>query len=69
MTRKIDSALGRVHYSRRLAIAEPVFANITFAKRLRRFTLRGRCKVDLQWKLFCMVHDIGKIHRYGVGVA
>jgi len=69
MKRKIDSAIGRGHYGRRLAIAEPVFANITFAKRLRRFTLRGRRKVDLQWKLFCLVHNIAKFHRYGAGFA
>lgn len=29
-----------------------------------RFTLRGRRKVDAQWKLYCMVHNMLKIHRY-----
>ena len=32
---------------------------------LDRFTLRGRSKVDGQWKLYCTVHNIGKLARYG----
>jgi transposase len=65
MRRKIDSDEGRYRYSRRLGIVEPVFANITSAHRLRRFSLRGTAKVNTQWQLFCLVHNIGKIHRYG----
>jgi hypothetical protein len=34
-----------------------------------RFTLRGRSKVDAQWKLFCIVHNIGKLARYGPSFA
>ena len=26
-------------------------------------------KVDAQWKLFCIVHNLKKIHRYGPGFA
>ena len=65
MRHKIDSDQGRYRYSRRLGIVEPVFANITSAHRLRRFSLRGTAKVNTQWQLFCLVHNIGKIHRYG----
>jgi hypothetical protein len=64
MRRKIDSDEGRYRYSRRLGIVEPVFANITSALRLKRFSLRGRVKVNTQWQLFCLVHNIGKIHRF-----
>ena len=64
MRRKIDSDEGRYRYSRRLGIVEPVFANITSAHRLKRFSVRGRTKVNTQWQLFCLVHNIGKIHRY-----
>ena len=66
MKRKIDSDYGKFIYSRRLGIVEPVFANIQ-NKGLRRFTLRGKPKVDTQWKLFCIVHNIEKIHHYGLG--
>jgi transposase len=65
MKRKIDTDQGRHMYSKRLGIVEPVFANINSAHRLRRFSLRGRPKVNTQWQLFCLVHNIGKIQRYG----
>ena len=48
-----------------MGAVEPVFANIRHTLRLDRFTLRGQVKVDTQWKLFCLVHNIGKIARYG----
>jgi len=64
MKRKIDSPEGRHVYRHRLATVEPVFANITHALGLKRFTLRGKRKVDGQWKLFCIVHNFLKIHRY-----
>jgi hypothetical protein len=60
MKRKIDSAVGRWVYSGRLATAEPVFANITTTRRLNRFTLRGKRKVNTQWLLYCLVHNLGK---------
>lgn len=69
MKRKIDSAVGRVLYSMRLAISEPPFAHIASAIGLDRFTLRGKRKVNTQWNLFCIVHNVKKIHRYGFGVA
>jgi transposase len=64
MIERFDSALGRYLYSRRLGIIEPVFANICHARGLNRFTLRGKVKVDIQWKLYTMVHNILKILRY-----
>ena len=69
MKRKIDSAIGRVIYGMRLAISEPPFSHITSAMRLDRFTLRGKVKVNTQWNLFCIVHNLTKIHRYGLGYA
>jgi hypothetical protein len=64
MRRRIDSDLGRKQYGRRLGIVEPVFANLRHNKRLARFTLRGRAKVDGQWKLFALVHNIEKLARW-----
>ncbi|MBE9523162.1 MAG: IS1182 family transposase [Proteobacteria bacterium] len=66
MAGKVDTEMGRKIYPRRIAIAEPVFANIRTHKRLDRFTLRGKIKVNIQWLLYCMVHNIGKIVNYGV---
>lgn len=66
MKTKIDSPQGKQIYARRLGIVEPVFANIRVQKRLDRFTLRTKAKVDVQWRFFALVHNIGKIHNYGL---
>jgi IS5 family transposase len=65
MIERFDSERGRYFYSRRMGTVEPVFANIVHTMGMNRFTLRGRSKVDTQWKLYCMVHNIGKIARCG----
>jgi len=65
MKARIDTPQGRQIYARRLAIVEPAFANLCVQKRLDRFTLRTKAKVDVQWRLFARVHNIGKIHVYG----
>ena len=65
MADKIDSEKGRKIYHRRIGIVEPVFANIETNKSMDRFTLRGKIKVNIQWLLYSMVHNIGKIAIYG----
>ena len=65
MQDKIDSEEGKKIYARRLAIVEPVFANIRTHKEMNRFTLRGKVKVNIQCLLYCMVHNMGKILKYG----
>jgi len=60
MRKKIDNPAYRELYSRRMQIIEPVYSNITYCKGMNRFTLRTQRKVDIQWKLFCIVHNIGK---------
>lgn len=65
MKKRIDSKLGKQIYSHRMSVVEPVFANIGTNKRLNRFSLRGKAKVQGQWKLYCMVHNIEKLMRYG----
>ena len=65
MKRKIDSPLGREMITRRFATVEPVFGNLRHNKRLSRFTLRGRAKVDGQWQRYCVVHNIEKLAHCG----
>lgn len=65
MYRKFDTEQGRTIYDQRAAIVEPVFANIRTHKRLDKFTLRGKPKVNVQWKLYTIVHNIEKILNYG----
>jgi hypothetical protein len=64
MIEKFDTPLGRFLYSRRIGVIEPVFANVTHALGLKWFSLRGKVKVGIQWKLYGIVHNIGKIVRY-----
>jgi transposase len=66
MRSKIDTAEGREIYSRRMGIVEPVFGNIRCCKGLDRFTLRTREKVNIQWVLYTIVHNIEKIAKYGL---
>jgi transposase len=65
MKAKIDTPQEKQIYARRLGIVEPVFANICVQKHMNRFTLRTKSKVDVLWKLFALVHNIGKIYSFG----
>ena len=69
MAAKMDTDRGRELYPHRMKIVEPVFANIRTQKRLDRFTLRGKIKVNIQWLLYCMVHNIEKIANFGPAFA
>ena len=66
MRSKIDLPESKPIYARRLAIVEPVFANIRTAKGMNRFTYRGKDKVNTQWLLYCLVHNFEKLAGYGV---
>lgn len=58
---KIDSEYGKKAYSKRLAIAEPPFANIRHHKKMNYFTLRTKKKVNIQWNLFAIINNLSKI--------
>jgi len=65
MKQRIDSEKGKLIYSHRVSVVEPVFGNIGINKRLNRFSLHGKDKVQGQWKLYCMIHNIEKLANYG----
>jgi hypothetical protein len=65
MKTRIDSDKGKQIYSHRMSVVEPVFANIGSNKGLNRFSLRGKAKVQGQWQLYCLVHNIEKLKNYG----
>jgi uncharacterized protein len=54
-------ATGDTCAARSAGVVEPVFANICVQKRMHRTKL----KVDVQWRLFALVHNLGKIHTFG----
>ena len=66
MKQKIDSPAGKALYNQRLGTVEPVFGNHRNHGR-DRFTLRGKLKVNIQWLLYSIVHNMGKMHVYGEG--
>jgi transposase len=68
MQRKIDTDIGKYIYGKRIGNIEPVFGNLRFNKGLDYFTYRGKDKVNVQWMLMCIVHNIEKIAHYGTGL-
>jgi transposase len=63
MREKMSTEEYQDKYSRRIGIVEPVFSNIGYCKGLNRFTLRGKEKVNGQWLLYCIVHNLGKCNN------
>jgi hypothetical protein len=60
MRKKIDEVKYRALYGRRMQIIEPCFSDMTYCKGMDRFSLRTKIKVNIQWLLYCIVHNIGK---------
>lgn len=69
MKHRIDSDKGKRIYSHRMSVVEPVFGNLSVNKKLNRFSLRGKRKVNAQWQLFCLIQNIEKLANYGQLVA
>lgn len=65
MKRRVDSDKGKHIYSHRMSVVELVFGNIGTNKRLNRFSLRGKKKVQGQWQLYCLIHNIEKLKNVG----
>lgn len=64
MKRMFDTVEGRSIYSKRMGTVEPVFGHLRGTLHLDRFSFRSKKKVNNQWLLYCIVHNIGKIQRY-----
>jgi transposase len=65
MKEKIDSDRGRAIYSKRIGTVEPVFANLRHILKFDRFTLRSKLKVNIQWNMLAVLHNMLKIQRFG----
>src|SRR6202790_3390347 len=63
MKRKLQTKAGRAIYATRKTIVEPVFGQIKQARGFRQFLLRGLAKVQGEWALVCLTHNILKLHR------
>jgi transposase len=69
MDRKLRSKAGQAIYALRKTIVEPVFGQIKGARGLDRFLLRGLDKVNGEWALMAITHNIGKMHRAALAAA
>ena len=54
------SEAGVAKRQKRVVDTEPVFANIKHNKGFRRFMLRGKNKVEIEWGLIAMAHNLKK---------
>jgi len=64
MRAKVDTPEARLRYSYRMGTIEPIFANLRHAKGLTRINYRERENVAVIWKLWSIMHNIGKIALY-----
>jgi transposase len=62
MRRKLQTKAGKAVYAARKCVVEPVFGQIKQARGFRQFLLRGLKKVQGEWALLCMTHNILKVH-------
>jgi transposase len=69
MDRKIRSKAGQAIYALRKTIVEPVFGQIKGARGLDGFLLRGLEKVDGEWTLMAITHNLLKLHRAALNPA
>jgi len=69
MKHRVDSDKGKLIYSHRMSVVEPVFGNIGTNKGLILFSFRSKKKVQSQWKLYCIIHNIEKLMNYGTMAA
>jgi len=67
MARKLKTKVGAAIYARRKCIVEPVFGQIKQARGFRQFLLRGLEKVQGEWALICMTHNLLKFHKLCYG--
>lgn len=65
MAAKVGTAAGRALYARRKVIVEPVYGEIEGGRGFRRFSVRGLEKINGEWRLVCLTHDLLEIWRYG----
>jgi hypothetical protein len=65
MRAKLQTAAGQAIYALRKAIAEPVFGQIKATRGFRRFSFRGLAKVQAEWQLICLTHNLLKLFRAG----
>jgi transposase len=62
MKRKLQTKMGKAIYAARKCVVEPVFGQIKQARGFRQFLLRGKAKVEGEWALVCLTHNILRLY-------
>lgn len=65
MARKLRTKRGRKTYQQRKAMVEPVFGQIKQARGFRQFLTRGLERMQAEWQLICLTHNLLKAWRSG----
>lgn len=63
MWHKLKSPEGAKVYNQRQVIVEPVFAYLKHVRGFRQFLLRGLARVEAEWLLMCLTHNLLKMFR------
>ena len=63
MARTLRTKNGRATYKKRKGQVEPVFGQIKQAGGFRQFALRGIAKMQAEWQLVCLTHNLLKLWR------
>ncbi len=63
MRQKLRSPEGHAVYKMRKAVVEPVFGQIKERRGFRRFLFRGLHKVEAEWQIICLTHNLLKLFR------
>lgn len=63
MERALRTKRGKALYAKRRESIEPTFGQIKDGRRIDRFYLRGLEKVDMEWKLIALGHNLTKMWR------
>ncbi len=63
MRAKVRGPAGHALYALRKAIVEPVFGQIKAVRGFHRFSFRGLVKVQAEWLLICLTHNLLKLFR------
>ena len=63
MARTLRTKNGRATYKKRKGQVEPVFGQIKQAGGFRQFAMRGLSKMQAEWQLVCLTHNLLKLWR------
>ncbi len=61
---RLNTPEGKALYRKRMQTIEPIWGNLKENKKIRRFNLRGKEKVNAEFLLHCLSHNITKIYKH-----